>query len=192
MGAHSIWGLATMLRTILTFGLVAGVIIIVPMSLTVLNLDMGHGGYAMLVGYLTMILAFSLIFMGMKRHRDTAQGGVIRFGPALLLGLGITVTASIIYVIGWEIALAATHYSFVDSYGAAMLEAARAKGASPARLAQAAAEAQAFKVQYANPLYRLPITFIEVFPVGVVISLISAAVLRNSRILPARRPLAAA
>ena len=102
--------------------------------------------------------------------------------------LGITVTASVIYVIGWEIALAATHYSFIDSYGSTMLDTARAKGAS---LARAAAQAQAFKVQYANPLYRLPMTFIEVFPVGVLISLISAAVLRNSRILPARPLLAA-
>jgi len=181
-----------MLRTILTFGVAAGVIIIAPMSLMALKLDTGHGAYAMLLGYLTMILAFSLIFMGTKRYRDTALGGVIRFWPALGLGLGITVTASIIYVIGWEIALAATHYSFADSYGAAMLNAARAKGASPAKLAQVAAEAQAFRTQYADPLYRLPMTFIEVFPVGVVISLITAAVLRNSRILPARRPLAAA
>jgi len=180
-----------MLRTLLTFGLAAGVLIIAPLSFMVMNVNMGHGGFAMLISYLTMILAFSLIFMGIKRHRDTALGGVIRFGPALALGLGITVTASVVYVIGWEIALAATRYSFIDSYGAGMVEAARAKGASPARLAQVAAEARAFRAQYANPLYRLPMTFIEVFPVGVLVSLVSAAVLRNSRILPARAPLAA-
>ena len=180
-----------MLRNILTFGLGAGVIIIVPMSFTTLGLDTGHGPFALFLGYLTMLLGFSLIFMAIKRYRDQALGGVIRFGPALLLGLGITLTASVIYAIGWEIALAATHYSFIDGYSTSMMEAARAKGASPARLAQVAADAQAFRAQYANPLYRLPMTFIEVFPVGVLVSLISAAVLRNSRILPAR-PLAQA
>ncbi len=46
---------------------------------------------------------------------------------------------------------------------------------------------ETFKAQYANPLFRLPMTFIEIFPVGVLVSLISAAILRNPRVLPARR-----
>ena len=82
--------------------------------------------------------------------------------------------------------MAATHYAFADDYAAAMINAARAKGDSPARIAHVVAQMQAFKVQYANPLYRVPETFGEIFPVGVVISLISAALLRNSRFLPAR------
>src|SRR3954454_10292470 len=101
MPPHSLWGTFAMLRTALTFGLVAGVIIIVPMSFMALDLHTGHAEYAALLGYLTMILSFSLIFVGVKRYRDRALGGVIRFGPALLLGLGITLTASVIYVIGW-------------------------------------------------------------------------------------------
>ena len=105
---------------------------------------------------------------------------------ALWIGLGVSVVAGVIYTLGWEISLAATHYEFADSYGAAMIAAARAHGASPARLAEVAASMQAFKAQYANPLYRLPMTFAEIFPVGVVISLVSAALLRNSRFLPAR------
>jgi hypothetical protein len=50
------------------------------------------------------------------------------------------------------------------------------------------AEMDAFRVQYANPLFRLPMTFAEIFPVGVLVSLISAAILRNPRVLPARWP----
>jgi hypothetical protein len=46
---------------------------------------------------------------------------------------------------------------------------------------------EAFKVQYANPMYRLPMTFVEIFPVGVLVSLVSAGLLRNSRFLPFRR-----
>ena len=50
------------------------------------------------------------------------------------------------------------------------------------------AEMAQFGEMYANPLIRMPITFIEIFPVGLVISLIAAALLRNSRFLPARSP----
>jgi hypothetical protein len=173
-----------MLRLILTFGLAAGLIVAVPMFAAVLFVP---GGDSMLVGYLIMILAFSLIFVGVKRHRDRDLGGVIRFLPALLVGLGVSVVASLVYVIGWEITLALTHFAFMDSYAAAMVEGVRAKGGSAADIARAAAQAQAFKLQYANPLFRLPMTFVEIFPVGLLISLISAGLLRNSRFLPAGR-----
>ena len=173
-----------MLRLILTFGITAGVIVAAPMFVTVLFIP---GGDSMLVGYLIMILAFSLIFVGVKRHRDRDLGGVIRFMPALLVGLGISAVASLVYVIGWEITLALTNFAFMDTYGAAMIEGARAKGGSAAEIARATAQAEAFKLQYANPLFRLPMTFVEIFPVGLLISLISAGLLRNSRFLPAGR-----
>ncbi len=175
-----------MLRTILIFGLAAGVVVTLPMDLTLARGESGSAVGSMLFGYTLMLLALSLIFVGVKRHRDRALGGVIRFVPALLMGLGISVVAGVIYALGWEITLAATHYTFADSYAAAMVEAARAKGGSPAAIAHAVQAANAFKVQYANPLYRFPMTFVEIFPVGVLISLIAAGLLRNSRFLPAR------
>ena len=82
-----------------------------------------------------MVLALSLIFFGVKRLRDRELGGVIRFVPALLAGLGISAVAGVIYAIGWEITLAATDFAFIDSYSNAAIEAARAKGASPAEVA---------------------------------------------------------
>ena len=92
--------------------------------------------------------------------------------------------AGVIYVIGWEITLAVTDFAFIDSYSTAAVEAARAKGASAADIAAIAAQMDEFRRQYANPFFRLPMTFIEIFPVGILISLISAALLRNSRFLP--------
>jgi len=174
-----------MLRTILIFGLAAGLIVTLPMDLTLARGESGSASASMLFGYTMMLLALSLIFVGVKRYRDRALGGVIRFVPALLMGLGISVVAGIVYTLGWEITLAATHYSFADSYAQAMVHAAEAKGGSPAAIARAVKEGADFKAQYANPLYRLPMTFIEIFPVGVLISLIAAALLRNSRFLPA-------
>ena len=174
-----------MLRTILIFGVIAGLIVSANFFVALAVPALQHHDN-LLYGYLIMLVALSFVFVAIKRYRDRSLGGVIRFLPALWIGLGVSVVAGVIYTLGWEISLAATHYEFADSYGAAMIAAARAHGASPARLAEVAASMQAFKAQYANPLYRLPMTFAEIFPVGVVISLVSAALLRNSRFLPAR------
>jgi hypothetical protein len=175
-----------MSRIILIFGTVAGLVVAVPMCLLVANAEPGSAATSHFTGYLIMLLALSLVFVGVKRLRDRELGGVIRFVPALLAGLGISAVAGVIYVIGWEITLAVTDFAFIDSYSNAAIEAARAKGASAAEVQAVAAKMDEFRRQYANPLFRLPVTFIEIFPVGLVVSLISAALLRNSRFLPAR------
>lgn len=175
-----------MFRTILTYGVIAGALVAVPMFSHLL-LSGGHvGDSSLFIGYAIMLAALSLIFVGTKRYRDKALGGVIKFLPAFLMGLGISAVAGVIYVVGWEITLALTDYAFIEQYAASMLEAERAGGASPAELEAKAAEIAQFARDYRNPLLRLPMTFIEIFPVGLVISLISAALLRNSRFLPAR------
>lgn len=175
-----------MLRAILTYGLISGGVVALAMFPLIIFGEPGTGGasHSMITGYALMLLALSLIFVAIKRRRDRVLGGVIRFLPALGLGLGISIVAGIVYVAGWEATLAATNYSFVENYSASMLEAARAKGASAAELAKITAEMEAFGVQYANPLFRLPMTFVEIFPVGVLISLVSAGLLRNSRFMP--------
>jgi hypothetical protein len=103
-----------------------------------------------------------------------------------MVGLGISVVAGVIYVVAWEITLAATDFAFIDAYSNAAIEAARAKGGSPGEIEAVVAQMAGFREQYSNPLFRMPVTFIEIFPVGVLVSLISAALLRNSRFLPAR------
>lgn len=174
-------------RSILIFGAIAGLLTAAPLFSFVIFQGAGVGESSQLIGYGVMLAALSLIFVGVKSYRDKAQGGVIKFLPAFLMGLGISAIAGIVYVVGWEITLALTNYAFVDDYSAALLEAARAKGASAAELEAKAAEVAHFAQQYMNPLFRVPITFIEIFPVGVIISLVSALLLRNHRLLPARR-----
>lgn len=176
-----------MSRIIVIYGLISGLVIVLGILATIL----GSGGHAphssVWLGYLIMLVGLTAVLMGIKQYRDQSLGGVIRFSQALILGLGITVIASIAYVAIWEGYLAITHYDFADQYAAAQLAAKRAAGVTGAAYQQAVAEMEAFKRNYANPLYRWPMTFIEIFPVGVVVALISAALLRNPRFLPARR-----
>ncbi len=122
----------------------------------------------------------------MKHYRDKVKGGVVKFLPALGVGLAISAVASLGWVVAWEISLAMTKFDFVAVYYNAMIEQAQADGATAEQIAKLKAEQVDFAQMYANPLIRVGITFIEMFPIGVVISLISAALLRNSRFLPAR------
>ena len=170
-----------MFRPILTYGLISGLVVITgTIAAIVLNTS------SLFLGYLIMLVTLSSILVAVKQHRDQALGGVIRFGPAFLMGLGIAVVAGLVYVAVWEIYLAATHYRFMDEFTAHMLAQQKAAGMSAAAYAKAAAEMETMRVQYANPLYRLPMTFIEIFPVGLLVALVSAILLRNPRFLPAR------
>jgi hypothetical protein len=143
-------------------------------------------------GYSVMLVAMSFIFVGVKRYRDVEGGGVIKFGQALGLGLLIALIACVAYTLIWELYLAATHYRFMDDYIATTLAKARASGKSAADIVRMTAEFDAMRTMYANPLIRLPMTAMEVAPVGLAVSLFSAALLRNPRLLPARANVRAA
>ena len=177
-----------MLKKILSYGVVAGLIVGVPLSCITVSMS-AHTmmRYGMVIGYLIMLIALSTVFVAIKRHRDADLGGVIKFWPAFGLGLGISFVAGVIYVLSWEAAVAITHLDFAGNYSKAMIAQHQANGVSGEALANFTAQMDKFKIQYANPLYRLPMTFAEIFPVGVLVSLASAGLLRNSRFLPARR-----
>ena len=168
------------------YGALAGSVVIGTMVIGFI-LGADHQDHNLTVGYLIMIVALSMIFLGVKQYRDRQGGGVIKFGPAFLLGILIAAVAGVFYVVGWEGYLAATDYSFMDGYVAAAIEAKKASGLAGAALESEVAKLEAMKKQYANPLFRMPITFLEIFPVGLVIALLSAAILRNPKVLPARQ-----
>lgn len=177
-----------MFRNILKYGVIAGLIVGgVNLVLFVALGDQPHMEYGMVVGYATMLVALSAIFVGIKRHRDHELGGVIRFWPAFGMGLAISLLAGVFYVLAWELSQAITGADFAATWERHTLEQARAKGESAAAIAKISADMAQFKVQYANPWFRLPMVFAEIFPVGVLVSLISAALLRRPNFLSARR-----
>lgn len=176
-----------MLRKILFFGAVGGVIVGAPMlALTALG-----GGEALyqggeILGFATMLIAFSTVFIAIKRQRDVDGGGVIRFWPAVGLGLGISLVASLFYVVSWELTQMIGNADFWTVYAEGTIGKLKAEGASPEKIATVTAEMARWAELYKNPLIRIPITFSEVLPIGVLVTGVSAALLRNSRFLPAR------
>ncbi|MBV9883611.1 MAG: DUF4199 domain-containing protein [Sphingomonadaceae bacterium] len=174
------------MRYALVYGSLSGLIIILVIMAGLFLIPEGSGfSHSLWFGYLVMLAGMSFIFVGTKRFRDVERGGVIRFLPAFGLGLAIALVAGIIYVAVWETYLAATGYRFMDQFIAATVERHRAAGDSPTELARVTAEMENMRQAYANPLVRIGMTFMEIFPVGFVVALVSAALLRNPRLFPA-------
>lgn len=176
-----------MLKLILTYGLIAAAIVCVPLFSIILIVGCNpNSPWSMAIGYLTMLIALSVIFLAVKRVRDTMRGGVIGFWPAFGIGIGISAVAGVIYVLAWDATVALGHLDFANDYAQAMIAHEKAKGMTGPALDHFVADMEAFKRQYANPLWRWPMSFMEIFPVGLLVSLVTAAILRNPRVLPAR------
>lgn len=176
-----------MQKIAITYGILSGTITIATLILGLVVSDGGSFLSSEIFGYLTMIVALSMIFIGIKRYRDQELGGVIRFLPAFAMGLAIAVIAAIIYTFVWELYLMTSGYDFIDSYVNSAIEAKRAAGLSADKLAQEIAALEEMRSDYGKIYIRVPMTFLEIFPVGLIIALLSAALLRNPKVLPARQ-----
>ena len=130
------------------------------------------------LGYTTMVLAFLMTFFGIRSYREN-NGGTITFGRGFKIGLLITLIGSAMYVITWEIIYYGFFPNFADTYAAHAIEKAQASGASAAAIEKTRQQMARFKEWYKNPLINVGMTFVEVFPVGLVMTLISAGILRK-------------
>jgi hypothetical protein len=168
-----------MKKIILTFGLISGVISSVMMIVTIpLQHKIGYDK-ALFVGYTTIVLSFLLVYFGIRSYRDNVGSGHISFGKAFTIGICITVISCMFYVVTWEIIYFNFMPNFLDEYGAHELDKLKAAGASAAAIQAQIEQAKKFKEMYANPFFNSLMTFIEPFPVGLVITVISAAILRR-------------
>lgn len=176
-------------RIILVYGVIAGVTVALLMRVAMMLFPEGGTG-GMIAGFSSMIIALTFVFIGVKRYRDIELGGVIRFGTALGVGFGIAAIASALYVAAWEVYLFSTNYTFMDEYTRLALEQAKNAGKSASEIAALAKEMDGFKELYANPLTRMAVTLMEISPVAVLMPIISATLLRNSKFMPAKAALA--
>ena len=179
-----------MQRIILTYGVIAGFVVAIPLFLmgTLMADNPPTGWVGMAIGYLIMLIAFTAIFVAVKRYRDDHAGGAIRFLPAFGMGVAIALIGSLFYVIAWEAVLAINGGDFIAQMSAKMLEERRAAGATPGELAALQTQMAQMQDLYANPLFRVLITLTEVLPIGLLVALIAALLLRNPRFMPAHRP----
>ena len=170
-----------MKKTVLTFGLISGAILSAMMLITLPFHDAIGFDRALIVGYTTMVLAFLLIFFGIRSYRDNVAGGTVRFGRAFAVGVLIGALASLCYVATWEVVYPWIGPEYIAKYQAHMLTKARANGATEVAIAQKKAELDKFAKMYDNVAINAAMTFMEPLPVALIVALVSAGVLSRRK-----------
>ena len=168
-----------MKKIVLTFGLISGLIISVLTAGSLLLADKIGAGHSMALGYTMMVASFLLIYFGIRSYRDNSLAGQISFGRAFACGILITLITTVCYVATWEILYFNFMPHFMDSYFAAQIHQVQSSGLDPATTAAQVAAIRHSQQLYQNPLVNIAYTFIEPLPVGILITLISAAILRR-------------
>ncbi len=172
-----------MTKNIIIYGIIAGIIVSSLMLFTMNNLSHCKGNVdydnSMLIGYASMLIAFSLVFVGIRNYRDKYNDGVISFGKAFKLGFIIVLIASTFYVGAWLIDYFFFIPDFMDKYAAHMLAELKASGASQAEIDKQTLEMADFGRKFKNPLFNAMMTYMEILPVGLIVTLISSLILKR-------------
>ena len=169
-----------MKRTVLIFGLISGAISSAMMFLTLPLIDRGTINFdnGEVIGYTAIFLSFLLVFFGIRSYR-TNHGGTITFGRAFAVGILITLISCVFYAVSWEILYSNFMPDFTEKYAAHAIAKMRAKGADDAKIIATQKQMDQLKRLYDNPLTNVAVTMIEPFPIGLIVTLVSAGILRR-------------
>lgn len=167
-----------MKKVVLIFGLIIGAVFCANIGFMVYwmyhNPDLKSND---IVGYAIMVLVFSLIFFGTRNFKNKYLGGIISFGKAFKTGALIALVGSTIYVIAWLFSYYTFVPDFMDIYTDYVL-----KNCAAEDLPAKTIEMAKFKEMYKNPFFVILITYAEVLPIGLVVALVSALVLKKQDI----------
>jgi hypothetical protein len=169
-----------MQKIVLTFGLLSGVVAAVLMAATMPFAERIGFDRMLVVGYTSIVISMLFVYFGIRSYRDNVLGGRISFGRGFQAGLLITVISCVCYVAAWLVINYTVMPDFADKYAAYLIEDKRAGGASQAEIDEVAKQAEDMKRMLENPFINAAVTFTEPFPVGLLVTLISAAVLKRT------------
>jgi Protein of unknown function (DUF4199) len=168
-----------MKKTVLTFGLASGAMSAALMLVTIPFANKIGWEKGEIFGYTGIVLSALMVFFGVRSYRENVGGGGLTFGRGFAVGILITLLSSACYVGTWEIVYYKFMPDFAEKYAAHMVERAKASGASQQKVDETERQAKQFKQMYDNPLFNVAVTFMEVFPIGVAVTLLSAGILRK-------------
>jgi len=167
-----------MKKTVLTYGLISGAIAAALLLAHVPFMQSLEGTKGLIFGYAGIVLSSLLIFFGVRSYRENVGNGKISLGRGLAVGILIALLSAAGYVAAWE----AVYYSnpgITDKIFDKQVDDMKAAGAPQAKIDETAQQVASFKKLYANPLVNVAFTFIEPFPVGILMTLISALILKR-------------
>jgi hypothetical protein len=168
-----------MKKIVLTFGLISGVVSATLMTANMLFIDSIGFDRALYAGYTVIVISFLFVYFGIRSYRDNVLGGRISFGQGFQAGILITLISCLFYVGAWMVTYPRLFPDFGEKYAAYMVEDKRASGASQAEINAVAKQGEDIKRMLDDPLINAAVTFTEPFPVGLLVTLVSAAVLRK-------------
>jgi hypothetical protein len=168
-----------MKKTVLTFGVLSGVLSAAMMAATMPFAEAIGFDRMLVVGYTSIVISFLFVYFGVRSYRDNVLGGQISFGKGFQAGMLITLISCFFYVSAWLVVYYNFIPDFADKYAAYLVEDQRANGASQAEIDKVVQDSEEMKAMLANPLINAAVTFTEPFPVGLIITLISAGVLKK-------------
>jgi hypothetical protein len=172
-----------MKKNIIIYGVVAGIVVSILMLFITNYVSHCEGSVdyntSMLIGYASMLISFSLVFVGIRNYRDKYNGGVISFGKAFKIGIMMVLIASTIFVVAWLIYYFLFNPDFMDKYCTNELAKLKASGASQAEIDKETEEMASLATMYKNPLINAAMTYVEILPVGLIVTLISSLILKR-------------
>ena len=166
-----------MKKNTIIYGLIAGIVVSILMLLSANNIT--DFDTSLIVGYASMLIAFSLVFVGIRNYRDKYNEGVVSLGKAFTIGIIIVLIASSIYVIAWHIAYFYFEPDYLEKVSAKMLDKLKAGGASQIEIDNKIKEMADFAIMYKNPFFNAMMTYVEILPVGLIVTLISSFILKR-------------
>lgn len=171
-----------MKKIIITYGLIAGFIVTLFMVYgTFMHYNNPDSKPSMVLGFTGMFIAFTFVFLGIKNFRDKQNGGTITFGNAFKIGALISIIASSCYVAVWLVEYYAFFPDFMEKYTALELKQAQESGLSETALTAKKEEMAMYVEWYKNPLLVVLMTYVEILPLGLIIALISALILKKKQ-----------
>lgn len=168
-------------RFLLIYGLIGGLITVVGFFLWPVfagDQDPFEWPYGQLLGYGFMLVALSTVFFGLRSYREK-NGGALSFKEGFVNGMIVVFIASIIYVVGWMVYYPFFMPDFADQFLASQIELLKSQGLSEQEMQQQIDELKAFNENYKKPHVMVGFTFLEIFPVGIIITLVSALILKR-------------
>lgn len=170
-----------MKKLIFTNGIIAGIIVSIMMVIsTVVYKCDPNMEPSMVIGYAGMLIAFSFVFIGIRNYRNKQNAGILNFGQAFKIGILISLIASTFYVVSWLIEYYCFFPDFMEKYSAmAIKKIENDPHITSAELAAQVEQMNSMKEMYKNPIWVILFTYAEILPLGIVISLISALILKK-------------
>ena len=175
-----------MKKNIIIYGLIAGIVVSILMLFSINYISHVDGkvdyNTSLLIGYASMLIAFSLVYVGIRNYRDKYNGGVISFGKAFKIGITIVLIASTIYVVAWLIDYFFFIPDFMEKFSAQELDKLKASGASQIEIDKETIKMANMVKMFKNPLFNAMMTYAEILPVGLIVTLISSLILKRKAI----------